>query len=70
MSEDTASGSRCAEQRLQLMQEMRCQNFDMIRFASYRTACKLRFVQKKTYCEYLFWSIFHLSIESFAVDCH
>lgn len=41
-------GSRIAEQRLQLMQEMRCQNFDMIRFASYRTACKLRFVQKKT----------------------
>ncbi|KAL1115090.1 hypothetical protein AAG570_007121 [Ranatra chinensis] len=26
---------------------MRCQNFDLIRFASYRTACKLRFVQKK-----------------------
>lgn len=49
MGEDTASSSRCAEQRLQLMQEMRCQNFDMIRFASYRTACKLRFVQKKTY---------------------
>ncbi|XP_065342654.1 dystrobrevin beta [Cloeon dipterum] len=32
----------------QLIQEMRAQNLDMIRFASYRTACKLRYVQKKT----------------------
>ncbi|XP_022201021.1 dystrobrevin beta isoform X2 [Nilaparvata lugens] len=49
MSEEIPNqGSRFAEQRMQLMQEMRCQNFDMIRFASYRTACKLRFVQKKT----------------------
>ncbi|XP_046387274.1 dystrobrevin beta [Ischnura elegans] len=31
-----------------LLQDMRNQNFDTIRFASYRTACKLRFVQKKT----------------------
>ncbi|KAJ8870630.1 hypothetical protein PR048_029653 [Dryococelus australis] len=38
---------RNSELRLQMMQEMRAQNFDMIRFASYRTACKLRFVQKK-----------------------
>lgn len=37
--------------RLQLLQEMRCQNYDMIRFASYRTACKLRYVQKKVYCK-------------------
>ncbi|XP_057341182.1 dystrobrevin alpha isoform X5 [Microplitis mediator] len=35
--------------RLQLSQEMRQQNFDSIRFASYRTACKLRFIQKKVY---------------------
>lgn len=27
------------------------QNFDVIRFATYRTACKLRFIQKKTNCE-------------------
>ncbi|KAL7298431.1 hypothetical protein TKK_0008221 [Trichogramma kaykai] len=33
--------------RLQLLQEMRQQNFDSIRFSSYRTACKLRFIQKK-----------------------
>lgn len=30
-----------------LMAEMKNQNFDVIRFASYRTACKLRFVQKR-----------------------
>ncbi|XP_053598573.1 dystrobrevin beta isoform X2 [Microplitis demolitor] len=35
--------------RLQLSQEMRQQNFDSIRFASYRTACKLRFIQKKVH---------------------
>ncbi|XP_024081580.1 dystrobrevin beta isoform X3 [Cimex lectularius] len=33
--------------RLQLLQEMRAQNFDLIRFAGYRTASKLRFLQKK-----------------------
>ncbi|KHJ45867.1 EF hand [Trichuris suis] len=30
-----------------LVSEMREQNFDTIRFATYRTACKLRFVQRK-----------------------
>lgn len=30
-----------------MFQDMRSQNYDAIRFASYRTACKLRFVQKK-----------------------
>lgn len=40
-----------ADPRSQLLQEMREQNFDLIRFASYRTACKLRFVQKKCNCE-------------------
>lgn len=38
--------------RLQLLQEMRQQNFDSIRFSSYRTACKLRFIQKKVNREY------------------
>ncbi|XP_049940517.1 dystrobrevin beta isoform X1 [Schistocerca serialis cubense] len=36
-----------ADPRLQLLQEMRPHNLDMIRFASYRTACKLRYVQKR-----------------------
>ncbi|XP_026728254.1 dystrobrevin beta-like isoform X3 [Trichoplusia ni] len=40
-------GSSSADPRSQLLQEMREQNFDLIRFASYRTACKLRYVQKK-----------------------
>lgn len=31
-----------------LLNEMSDQNFDVIRFASYRTACKIRFIQKKT----------------------
>ncbi|VDM94655.1 unnamed protein product, partial [Onchocerca ochengi] len=31
-----------------LIDEMRLQDFDSIRFATYRCACKLRFVQKKT----------------------
>lgn len=38
---------RLVENR-QLITEMRAQNFDVIRFASYRTACKLRFIQKRT----------------------
>ncbi|CAD5207092.1 unnamed protein product [Bursaphelenchus okinawaensis] len=31
-----------------LIDQMRVQDFDSIRFATYRTACKLRFIQKKT----------------------
>ncbi|XP_058810048.1 dystrobrevin beta-like isoform X3 [Phymastichus coffea] len=43
-----AGGSATGEaSRLQLLQEMRQQNFDSIRFSCYRTACKLRFIQKK-----------------------
>jgi hypothetical protein len=33
-----------------LIGDMREQSFDTIRFATYRTACKLRFVQKKVNC--------------------
>lgn len=40
-----------ADPRSLLLQEMREQNFDVIRFATYRTACKLRYVQKKCNCE-------------------
>ncbi|XP_016768256.1 dystrobrevin beta isoform X3 [Apis mellifera] len=53
MAEDGAGGSGNSStgeaSRLQLLQEMRQQNFDTIRFASYRTACKLRFIQKKVH---------------------
>ncbi|KAK0181306.1 hypothetical protein PV327_003599 [Microctonus hyperodae] len=45
-----SSGNSSGEaSRLQLLQDMRQQNFDSIRFASYRTACKLRFIQKKVH---------------------
>lgn len=50
-----SSGNSSGEaSRLQLLQDMRQQNFDSIRFASYRTACKLRFIQKKVHREYLY----------------
>ncbi|XP_046143857.1 dystrobrevin beta-like isoform X4 [Osmia bicornis bicornis] len=45
----SGNGSSGEASRLQLLQEMRQQNFDSIRFASYRTACKLRFIQKKVH---------------------
>nr|XP_033794140.1 dystrobrevin beta isoform X1 [Geotrypetes seraphini]XP_033794141.1 dystrobrevin beta isoform X1 [Geotrypetes seraphini]XP_033794142.1 dystrobrevin beta isoform X1 [Geotrypetes seraphini]XP_033794144.1 dystrobrevin beta isoform X1 [Geotrypetes seraphini] len=34
-------------EKRQLFMEMRAQNFDVIRLSTYRTACKLRFVQKR-----------------------
>jgi EF hand len=39
--------------RTSVLQDLRIQSFDTIRFASYRTACKLRYVQKATNCKYL-----------------
>ncbi|TKR92701.1 hypothetical protein L596_007303 [Steinernema carpocapsae] len=58
MWDDPAAGSNAVSaavvapdtnQELQtLIDEMRVQDFDSIRFATYRTACKLRFIQKKT----------------------
>ncbi|XP_033855258.2 dystrobrevin alpha-like isoform X9 [Acipenser ruthenus] len=39
-------GNKMAERR-QLFAEMRAQDLDRIRLSTYRTACKLRFVQKK-----------------------
>lgn len=36
-----------SDHRLALIHEMSAHNFDLIRFASYRTATKLRFIQKK-----------------------
>ncbi|CAB3408667.1 unnamed protein product [Caenorhabditis bovis] len=37
-----------AAEMLQIIDEMRLQDFDSIRFATYRAACKLRFIQQKT----------------------
>lgn len=36
------------EPRVALLQDLRLQTFDSIRFASYRTASKLRYIQKST----------------------
>lgn len=44
-----AGSSRVNDHTSQIFQEMKSQKFDNIRFSSYRTACKLRFVQKKLY---------------------
>ncbi|XP_020507842.2 dystrobrevin alpha isoform X15 [Labrus bergylta] len=47
MIEDySGSGDNMADRR-QLLVEMRAQDLDSIRLSTYRTACKLRFVQKK-----------------------
>ncbi|XP_064626409.1 dystrobrevin beta-like isoform X4 [Lineus longissimus] len=50
VDDNHGSGSNPARpmaEHKQMMTEMRAQNFDVIRFATYRTACKLRFIQKK-----------------------
>lgn len=41
-----------SDHRLALVHEMSAHNFDLIRFASYRTASKLRFIQKKVSRKY------------------
>ncbi|ESP05210.1 hypothetical protein LOTGIDRAFT_103176 [Lottia gigantea] len=46
--EATSSAAKAMLQQRQLLTDMRAQNYDVIRFATYRTACKLRFIQKKT----------------------
>ncbi|KAI4904327.1 hypothetical protein NFI96_023700 [Prochilodus magdalenae] len=46
IEEGGRTGKTMAEKR-QIFTEMRTQNFDTIRLSTYRTACKLRFVQKK-----------------------
>lgn len=44
--------STSGDHRLALIHEMSAHNFDLIRFASYRTATKLRFIQKKVSREF------------------
>ncbi|XP_036437008.1 dystrobrevin, beta a isoform X3 [Colossoma macropomum] len=46
IEEGGRTGKTMAEKR-QIFTEMMSQNFDTIRLSTYRTACKLRFVQKK-----------------------
>ncbi|XP_027143770.1 dystrobrevin alpha isoform X10 [Larimichthys crocea] len=47
MIEDCGQSSDNMADRRQLFVEMRAQDLDSIRLSTYRTACKLRFVQKK-----------------------
>ncbi|XP_038057535.1 dystrobrevin beta-like isoform X5 [Patiria miniata] len=46
LDEATAQHKAMADRR-QLITEMRSQNFDVIRFATYRASCKLRFIQRR-----------------------
>ncbi|XP_069829327.1 dystrobrevin beta isoform X1 [Dendropsophus ebraccatus] len=47
MIEESGRRRRTMAEKRQLFMEMRAQNFDVIRLSTYRTACKLRFVQKR-----------------------
>ncbi|XP_073926136.1 dystrobrevin alpha isoform X7 [Castor canadensis] len=47
MIEDSGKRGNTMAERRQLFAEMRAQDLDSIRLSTYRTACKLRFVQKK-----------------------
>ncbi|XP_061109454.1 dystrobrevin alpha isoform X8 [Conger conger] len=47
MIEGSGRGGDTMAERRQLFAEMRAQDLDRIRLSTYRTACKLRFVQKK-----------------------
>ncbi|KAF2985180.1 hypothetical protein EK904_007494 [Melospiza melodia maxima] len=52
MIEDCGKRGNTMAERRQLFAEMRAQDLDRIRLSTYRTACKLRFVQKKCNCKY------------------
>ncbi|XP_053565441.1 dystrobrevin beta [Bombina bombina] len=47
MIEESSKKRTTMAEKRQLFMEMRAQNFDVIRLSTYRTACKLRFVQKR-----------------------
>ncbi|XP_053087752.1 dystrobrevin, beta a isoform X3 [Pangasianodon hypophthalmus] len=47
MIEDVGRRGRTMADKRQIFTEMKAQNFDLIRLSTYRTASKLRFVQKK-----------------------
>ncbi|KAK2493918.1 hypothetical protein MC885_007521 [Smutsia gigantea] len=48
MIEESGNKRKTMAEKRQLFIEMRAQNFDVIRLSTYRTACKLRFVQKRS----------------------
>lgn len=47
------------EPRVAILQDLRLQSFDSIRFASYRTASKLRYIQRSTNRKYFFHDFFN-----------
>ncbi|XP_075057187.1 dystrobrevin beta isoform X2 [Mixophyes fleayi] len=47
MIEESGKRRRTMAEKRQLFMEMRAQNYDVIRLSTYRTACKLRFIQKR-----------------------
>ncbi|XP_060678020.1 dystrobrevin, beta a isoform X4 [Hemiscyllium ocellatum] len=47
MIEECGRRAKTMAEKRQLFMDMRAQNYDVIRLSTYRTACKLRFVQKR-----------------------
>ncbi|XP_072419289.1 dystrobrevin, beta a isoform X10 [Chiloscyllium punctatum] len=47
MIEECGRRAKTMTEKRQLFMDMRAQNYDVIRLSTYRTACKLRFVQKR-----------------------
>ncbi|XP_021109234.1 dystrobrevin beta isoform X4 [Heterocephalus glaber] len=62
MIEEGGNKRKTMAEKRQLFIEMRAQNFDVIRLSTYRTACKLRFVQKR--CNFHLVDIWNM-IEAF-----
>nr|XP_036861432.1 dystrobrevin beta isoform X2 [Manis javanica] len=62
MIEESGNKRKTMAEKRQLFIEMRAQNFDVIRLSTYRTACKLRFVQKR--CNFHLVDIWNM-IEAF-----
>lgn len=60
------------EPRVAILQDLRLQSFDSIRFASYRTASKLRYIQRSTNRKYFqsFVSQFFLKKKNFLKSSH
>lgn len=51
--------------RAAVLQDLKIQSFDTIRFASYRTACKLRYITKATNCKTNFVFNIYVSLQAF-----
>ncbi|KAJ7402022.1 dystrobrevin alpha [Pitangus sulphuratus] len=67
MIEDCGKRGNTMAERRQLFAEMRAQDLDRIRLSTYRTACKLRFVQKKCNCSLRVNDIIHMAPRDIAL---